>query len=129
MLTGGIDIAKYNDEPGDGERYDIRVKAKDGEFLQQADLTKIYLRNRQGQLMRLDSVASSRRSSGRPSSGGSTSNTPRPSTPSRACPWATPWTWSAAAGEKLPLGYRVQFIGEAEELGKTTRYVMLPFTR
>ena len=29
-----------------------------------------------------------------------------------------------AAGEKLPLGYRVQFIGEAEELGKTTRYVM-----
>ena len=32
MLTGGIDIAKYNDEPGDGQRYDIRVKAKDGEF-------------------------------------------------------------------------------------------------
>ena len=57
MLTGGIDIAKYNDYPGDGERYDIRVKAKDGEFQQQADLAKIYLRNRQGQLVRLDSVA------------------------------------------------------------------------
>ena len=54
MLTGGIDIAKYNDEPGDGQRYDIRVKAKDGEFQQQADLSKIYLRNRQGQLIRLD---------------------------------------------------------------------------
>ncbi|MET0680920.1 MAG: efflux RND transporter permease subunit, partial [Burkholderiales bacterium] len=38
MLTGGIEIAKYNDDPGDGQRYDIRVKAKDGEFLQQADL-------------------------------------------------------------------------------------------
>ena len=57
MLTGGIDIAKYNDYPGDGERYDIRVKAKDGEFQQQADLAKIYLRNRQGQLVRLDQVA------------------------------------------------------------------------
>ena len=34
MLTGGIDIAKYNDEPGDGQRYDIRVKARDGEFMQ-----------------------------------------------------------------------------------------------
>ena len=57
MLTGGIDIAKYNDYPGDGERYDIRVKAKDGEFQQQVDLSKIYLRNSQGQLVRLDQVA------------------------------------------------------------------------
>jgi len=58
MLTGGIDIAKYNDDPGDGQRYDVRVKAADGEFVQQGDLAKIYLRNRQGQLIRLDSVAS-----------------------------------------------------------------------
>jgi HAE1 family hydrophobic/amphiphilic exporter-1 len=57
MLTGGVDIAKYNDQPGDGERYDVRVKAKDGEFQQQADLAKIYLRNRNGQLVRLDNVA------------------------------------------------------------------------
>ena len=27
-----VDIAKYNDEPGDGQRYDIRVKAKEGTF-------------------------------------------------------------------------------------------------
>ena len=57
MLTGGIDIAKYNDHPGDGERYDVRVKAKEGEFQQQADLGRIYLRNRSGQLVRLDNVA------------------------------------------------------------------------
>ena len=25
MLTGGVDIAKFNDEPGDGQRYDIPV--------------------------------------------------------------------------------------------------------
>jgi HAE1 family hydrophobic/amphiphilic exporter-1 len=57
MLTGGIDIAKFNDEPGDGQRYDIRVKAKEGAFTQPADLSKIFLRNRDGKLVRLDSVA------------------------------------------------------------------------
>jgi HAE1 family hydrophobic/amphiphilic exporter-1 len=65
MLTGGVDIAKYNDQPGDGERYDIRVKAKDGEFEQQADLAKIYLRNRTGQLVRLTAWRASARRSAR----------------------------------------------------------------
>jgi hypothetical protein len=55
MLTGGVDIAKFNDEPGDGQRYDIRVKAKEGAFTQPADLSKIFLRNRDGKLVRLDS--------------------------------------------------------------------------
>jgi HAE1 family hydrophobic/amphiphilic exporter-1 len=32
-----------------------------------------------------------------------------------------------AAGEKLPPGYHVKFIGEAEELGKTQRYVLFAF--
>jgi HAE1 family hydrophobic/amphiphilic exporter-1 len=57
MLTGGVDIAKFNDEPGDGQRYDIRVKAKPGEFTQPADLSKIFLRSRDGRMVRLDSVA------------------------------------------------------------------------
>ena len=30
VLGGGMDVAKYNDDPGDGERYDIRLKAGDG---------------------------------------------------------------------------------------------------
>jgi manganese transport protein len=48
MLSGGVDIAKFNDVPGDGQRYDIRVKARDGEFRQPSDLNKIYLRSRDG---------------------------------------------------------------------------------
>jgi HAE1 family hydrophobic/amphiphilic exporter-1 len=60
MLTGGVDLAKYNDEPGDGQRYDIRVKAKEGTFTQPADLSKIFLRNKSGELVRLDSVATFR---------------------------------------------------------------------
>ncbi|HEX2198067.1 MAG TPA: efflux RND transporter permease subunit, partial [Burkholderiales bacterium] len=120
MLTGGIDIAKYNDQPGDGERYDVRVKAKEGEFQQQADLSKIYLRNRNGQLVRLDNVARFRETIG-------------PAVISRfdlqyaASFFATPTLPLGAAVQRvrevadatLPIGYSVTFTGEAEQLEKT----------
>ena len=127
MLTGGIDIAKYNDYPGDGERYDIRVKAKDGEFQQQADLAKIYLRNRQGQLVRLDQVARFREVLG-------------PAVIARfdlqysASFYASPTIALGAAMEKvraaaqnLPIGYRVVFVGEAEQLEKTANATQFTF--
>jgi HAE1 family hydrophobic/amphiphilic exporter-1 len=57
MLAGGIDIAKYNDDPGDGDRYDIRVKAADGEITTADDLRRIFLRTPGGQMVRLDTVA------------------------------------------------------------------------
>jgi HAE1 family hydrophobic/amphiphilic exporter-1 len=57
MLAGGVDIAKYNDEPGDGDRYDIRVKAADGEITTADDLRRIFLRTPGGQMVRLDTVA------------------------------------------------------------------------
>ena len=127
MLTGGIDMAKYNDYPGDGERYDIRVKAKEGEFQQQMDLAKIYLRNRQGQLVRLDQVARFREALG-------------PAVISRfdlqysATFYATPTIPLGAAiqkvraaAESLPLGYRLVFIGEAEQLEKTAAATQFTF--
>ena len=127
MLTGGIDIAKYNDYPGDGERYDIRVKAKEGEFQQQVDLSRIYLRNRQGQLVRLDQVARFREALG-------------PAVISRfdlqysATFYATPTVSLGAAiekvrtaGEALPIGYRVVFVGEAEQLEKTAAATQFTF--
>jgi len=57
MLAGGVDIAKYNDDPGDGDRYDVRVKAADGEITSADDLRRIYLRTPKGQMVRLDTVA------------------------------------------------------------------------
>ncbi|MEC9341791.1 MAG: efflux RND transporter permease subunit, partial [Pseudomonadota bacterium] len=57
MLMGGVDLAYYNDDPGDGERYDVRVKARDGQFTRPEDLRKIYLRSRSGDLVRADTVA------------------------------------------------------------------------
>ena len=127
MLTGGVDIAKYNDDPGDGERYDIRVKAKDGEFAAQSDLSKIYLRNRQGQLVRLDTVASFRERIGPAVIG-------RFDLQYSATFYATPSLPLAAAIEKvreaarqLPIGYNVVFVGEAEQLEKTREAIVFTF--
>ncbi len=128
MLTGGVDIAKYNDYPGDGERYDVRVKAKEGEFQQQADLSKIYLRNRSGQLVRLDNVARFRETIGPAVIG-------RFDLQYAATFYATPTLPLGAAVERvqqaadrvLPLGYSVVFIGEAEQLEKTSSAAAFTF--
>jgi HAE1 family hydrophobic/amphiphilic exporter-1 len=127
MLTGGVDIAKYNDYPGDGERYDIRVKAKEGEFTQQADLSKIYLRSRTGQLVRLDSVARFREALGPAVIG-------RFDLQYSATFFATPTVSLGEAIEKvraaardLPIGYRVVFVGEAEQLEKTSTATAFTF--
>ena len=58
MYAGGMNIASYNDDKSDGQRYDIRLKAEEGSIQQVADLNKIYLRNSSGDLVRLDAVAS-----------------------------------------------------------------------
>jgi hydrophobic/amphiphilic exporter-1 (mainly G- bacteria), HAE1 family len=57
MLMGGQDVAYYNDEPGDGERYDVRVKAIEGQVTKPEHLRRIYVRSRSGELVRLDTVA------------------------------------------------------------------------
>lgn len=123
MLTGGVDIAKYNDEPGDGQRYDIRVKGREGEFLQPADLAKIYLRNREGTLVRLDSVATFRETLGPAVIG-------RFDLQYSATFYATPTMPLGEAVEKLralgadlPPGYQIKLIGQAEEFAKTTQYM------
>jgi HAE1 family hydrophobic/amphiphilic exporter-1 len=128
MLTGGVDIAKYNDQPGDGERYDVRVKAKDGEFQQQADLAKIYLRNRSGQLVRLDNVARFRETIGpavisRFDLQYAASFFANPTVPLGAAVAKV----RAAADESLPIGYTVTFIGEAEQMEKTSQAAAFTF--
>jgi HAE1 family hydrophobic/amphiphilic exporter-1 len=128
MLTGGIDIAKFNDEPGDGQRYDIRVKAREGEFTQPKDLSKIFIRNKDGAMVRLDSVASFEEKLG-------------PAVISRfdlqysTTFYATPIiplgeaveVVRMTAAEILPPGYQVKMIGQAEEFGKTMKYMVFTF--
>ena len=128
MLTGGVDIAKFNDEPGDGERYDIRVKAKAGEFTQPSDLAKVWLRSRDGKLVRLDSVATFSETLGPAVIG-------RFDLQYAATFFATPTMPLGEAvtrvkdisAELLPTGYQVKLIGQAEEFGKTVKYMTFAF--
>ncbi len=128
MLAGGLDIARFNDEPGDGERYDIRVKAADGQINQPEDLNRILLRGSNDAVVRFDSVASAHE---------------------RLAPAAITrfdLNYSAdfygnpdfsmgraldeiqnAADELLPLGYQLSLKGEARELQATQEYVIFAF--
>lgn len=128
MLTGGVDAAKFNDEPGDGKRYDVRVKAPDGAFNAPADLSKIYLRSHGGALARLDTVARFRQGLGpaiidRLDLQYAAMFFGSPSAPLGAAVD----TVRKVAGEILPPGYGVKFLGQAEEFGKTTQYMTFAF--
>ncbi len=127
MLTGGIDIAKYNDEPGDGQRYDIRVKGRESEFTQPADLAKVWLRSKEGKLVRLDAVAGFKETLGPAVIG-------RFDLQYAATFFATPTLPLGEAVAKvkelagdLPPGYQIKLIGQAEEFAKTTKYMAFAF--
>jgi HAE1 family hydrophobic/amphiphilic exporter-1 len=128
MLTGGVDIARFNDEPGDGQRYDIRVKGREGEFTQPADLSKIFLRNRDGQLVRLDSVAQFRETLGPAVIGRFDLQYAATFFASPSIPLAQAVdVVRETAAQILPTGYQVKLIGQAEEFGKTARYMVFTF--
>jgi hydrophobic/amphiphilic exporter-1 (mainly G- bacteria), HAE1 family len=128
VLAGGVDIAKYNDEPGDGERYDIRLKATEGSLTQPVDMRRIYLRNGLGDMVRLDTVASFREAIG-------PAVIARDNLQYGANFYASPSVplgeavdiVERVAQEELPLGYTVRMLGEAEEFGKTIYYIGFVF--
>ncbi len=124
VLVGGLDVARYNDEPGDGERYDIRIKA-DGELKRPQDLYRIQLRNRQGTLVPLESVAHIEERLGPAAIG-------RYKLQYAATFFATPTIPEGDAAQivlreadkLLPTGYRIELIGRAKEFSKTAGYVL-----
>jgi HAE1 family hydrophobic/amphiphilic exporter-1 len=128
MLTGGVDVARYNDQPGDGERYVIRIKAKDGEFRQPADMSKIFLRTKAGEMVRLDSVASFKQELGAvviarydlqyAANFSSTPLVPLGDAVKKV---------RETAAQLLPVGYSIKFIGQAEEFEKTQKTMTFTF--
>src|SRR5713226_1674391 len=118
VLAGGLNVAKYNDMPGDGERYDIRLKANNNEFSRITDLDRIYLRTSDGQMVRLDTIAKFEQNLG-------AAVISRYDLQYAATFFASPTMplgeaikqVNAAAAELLPLGYKVKLLGEAEEFG------------
>jgi HAE1 family hydrophobic/amphiphilic exporter-1 len=128
LYSGGIDVAQFNDDPGDGQRYEIRLKAKEGSISQDSDLAKIYLRSTSGELVRLDSVASFKQELGAAVIG-------RFDLQYAANLYASPTVplsdainhVKTYAAELLPPGYETRFTGQAEELAKTIRNMAFVF--
>ncbi len=128
-LAGGLDVAKYSDEPGDGERYDIRVKAAPGQIETPDDLKRIYLRSSTGAMVRLDTVAQLIPTLG-------PAAITRYDLKYSANFYATPTgvTLSEAvdlmreiAAEVLPVGYEVKLMAQAREFEKTLGYIKFSF--
>ena len=129
VLSGGVDIAKYNDEPGDGQRYDVRLKAKDGEFKQISDLNNIYLRSKDGKLIRLDTVTGIKQILGAAIIGRFDLQYAATFYASPSIPLGDAVTKvKEAAASIMPLGYSVKMIGQAEEFGKTVGYMIFAFS-
>lgn len=128
VLAGGMDVAKFNDEPGDGERYDIRLKAGSSDINEITDLNNIFLRTRNGEMVRLDTVTTFKEKIAPAVIG-------KVDMRYAVQFYATPTVPMGAAMELIeketaglfPLGYSLKPFGQAEELKKTANSMTLVF--
>jgi HAE1 family hydrophobic/amphiphilic exporter-1 len=128
VLAGGYDAAKYNDVPGDGERYDIRLKAGGDSMETGADLSKIYLRARDGSLARLDTLARVDASVGPAVIGKYDLQYAAMFFGNPTMPLGEAIDIVKKEGQKLlPMGYSLRMVGQAEEFAKTARNMMFTF--
>jgi len=129
VLAAGMDVAKYNDIPGDGNRYDIRLKAQSGALQHPEDLSRIYVRSASGALVRLDTIARWTRHLGpavipRMDLRYAGMFYSRPSMPLGNAVDAV----RLEAKKILPPGYGITFLGQASEFGKTLKNIVFAFS-
>ena len=126
IFAGGIDVARFNDAIGDGERYKVRLK---GEYdMSVDDLDKIYLRTPSKELVRLDTVAKFKETVG-------PSEITRLDRMYSAYFYSDPTTSLSnaiqliedAATETLPVGYEVGFFARAKEFKRTSNQMLFAF--
>lgn len=128
MYAGGINVASYNDNISDGQRYDIRLKADETLLQQATDLSKIYLRNDSGDLVRLDAVASFKSTLGAAVIGRydlqyAVNFYANPTIPlSEALEIV-----NSTAAEIIPAEYQLILSGQAEEMRKTIKNMSFVF--
>jgi HAE1 family hydrophobic/amphiphilic exporter-1 len=126
IMTGGLDIAEYKDN---NQRYKIRMQIEQGERSSIQNLQRLYLKNRNGDLVRLDSLVKIEEGVGpavitrrnRQYAGfiyGSLEGLPLGSATAGV---------SRIAADILPAGYSIAFTGQAEEFAKTGGYVLFAF--
>ena len=129
VMVGGMDVAKYNDHPGDGERYDVRIKADESYFQSADDIDRIYLRSRTGTMIRIDTVAHLEETLGPASISRFDLRYSAPFYGKPELPLADAIaTVKQLSDEILPVGYTLVFKGQAEEFGKTASNMVFAFT-
>jgi HAE1 family hydrophobic/amphiphilic exporter-1 len=128
LYAGGINVAKYNEASGDGQRYDVRIKATEGDLTNATDLSRIYLKNERGELVRLDAVAKFNQALG----------------PAVIGRYDLQYAVNFYANPNMPLGQAVDLVkatastivppeftlkltGQAEEFGKTFKNIQFVF--
>jgi len=129
VYAGGVNIAKFNDNNGDGQRYDIRLKSDSDQFKQIEDLSKIYLRANNGELVRLDGLASFKKELGPAVIGRydlqyAANLYSNPSIPLGEAVEHV----EAITSTVLPADYKYKLSGQAEEFAKTFKNVGFIFT-
>ncbi len=128
LYAGGINVAKYNELNGDGQRYDIRLKASELELKNEADLSKIYLRSGTGELVRIDAVASFKKELGAAVIGRydlqyAVNFYANPAVPLGEAVDIV----KASAAKIVPPDYTLKLTGQAEEFGKTLKNIKFVF--
>ncbi|MEK7816147.1 MAG: efflux RND transporter permease subunit [Pseudomonadota bacterium] len=126
-MTGGVDIAEFREG---SQRYDIRLQVEPGERTNVESLKKIFVKSRQGDLVRLDSLVAVEEGLG-------------PAEIKRRNRQYAGFIYGALEGlplgdattavnriaaEILPAGYSIAYIGQAEEFAKTGGYVVFAFS-
>ena len=128
VLSNGLDVARFNDFPGDGQRYEIRLKAKKNTFKDAQNLNKIYLRSKNGELVRLDTIAQfdevlGPAVIGRESLQYSANFYTDPTMPlGEAIGYV-----NSISSEILPTNFKIKLDGQAKEFAKTTQNVLFVF--
>ncbi|MEA1990240.1 MAG: efflux RND transporter permease subunit [Pseudomonadota bacterium] len=126
VLAGGVNLAKFSEQNQTGERYDVQLKAIQGQLTQVKDLSKIFIKSKHGQLISLDTVA---QMVTKPSP----AVVPRYdldyssmffSTPSISLSQAIK-ILNTESADLLPAGYAIKMTGQAEELKKTSHYMLI----
>ncbi len=126
-MTGGTDIAEFREG---SQRYDIRLQVEPTERTSIESLKKIYIKNRSGELVRLDTLVAVEQGLGaaviqrrnRQYAGfiyGALEGLPLGDATAAV---------NRIAAEILPAGYSIAYTGQAEEFAKTGGYVLFAFS-
>jgi HAE1 family hydrophobic/amphiphilic exporter-1 len=126
LLTGGVDIADFKEH---NQRYHIRLQVEPGQRVNTDSLKRIYVKNKSGDLVRLDNLVKFEEGLGpaeikrrnRQYAGfiyGALEGIPL-GTATEAV--------NRLAAEILPSGYAIAYTGQAEEFAKTGGYVVFAF--